>query len=103
MRTNKCSIQGGRGPVEGAAKTMCQVHSYRCPTCKTRWQQRRRLASCDEGAPNGSDPECPESLCMYAGDPQVPVRRQCATCVGLAAMLKEYEEDVAAQLDAKLG
>lgn len=56
---------------------MCELHLYWCPRCRTRWQKRKRLASCES---REQASKCPESLCMYVGNPKRPRRKECEKC-----------------------
>ncbi|KAI5919692.1 hypothetical protein F4810DRAFT_714208 [Camillea tinctor] len=57
---------------------MCELHPQRCATCRRVWTAHRRLASCESQDPDA--PRCPESLCMYVGNPRRPVRSECDSC-----------------------
>ncbi|KAF6826636.1 hypothetical protein CMUS01_09352 [Colletotrichum musicola] len=66
---------------------MCELHYYRCPMCGTRWQGHRKLASCKRNEPTS---RCPESLCMYVGNPKLPTLGECPACTQVREALEEY-------------
>jgi hypothetical protein len=77
---------------------MCEVYTFRCPTCSHRWQHHRKLASCEE---EDSRARCPENLCMYAGSPKKPTSQECDGCAGLREILLEYGEQGSAEQESK--
>ncbi|KAK1638985.1 hypothetical protein BDP81DRAFT_315522 [Colletotrichum phormii] len=68
---------------------MCELHLYWCPGCGMRWQKRKRLASC-EGSDQTS--KCPESLCMYVGNPKKPRRGECEKCNSMREAIEGFSE-----------
>lgn len=68
---------------------MCELHSYRCPVCSTRWEDSRKLTSCEK---SDAEARCPENLCMYVGNPKRPKKKECGACAQMRDILEEYEE-----------
>ncbi|WQF78364.1 hypothetical protein CDEST_03378 [Colletotrichum destructivum] len=66
---------------------MCELHFYRCPGCGTRWQKHKKLASCERSDPAS---KCPDSLCMYVGNPKKPRRGECAACTHVRDALEGF-------------
>ncbi|KAF3797876.1 hypothetical protein GCG54_00004506 [Colletotrichum gloeosporioides] len=69
---------------------MCELHLHRCPTCGARWVSHKKLASCESSDPTS---RCPESLCMYVGNPKRPGRGECGACTQVREALEAFDDD----------
>ncbi|CAJ2508784.1 Uu.00g138100.m01.CDS01 [Anthostomella pinea] len=71
---------------------MCELHPQKCAACKKVWTAHKKLASCESQDP---DARCPESLCMYVGNPRKPVKSECDACRDAREALEDEEEEEA--------
>ena len=82
--------KGKRKRKGSKEKTMCEVHIKKCGMCKTVWTSHKKLASCENADPEA---RCPDSLCMYVGNPRRPVRSECDQCRETREMIESLDED----------
>lgn len=69
---------------------MCELRHQKCTSCKTVWQAHKKLASCESQEP---DARCPESLCMYVGNPRKPIKSECVNCRNERELREALEEE----------
>jgi len=56
---------------------MCEIHFYKCKGCGLRWEEWRKLPSCDSSDRRA---KCDDSLCLYAGSAKKPEVEECDGC-----------------------
>ncbi|KAK2053367.1 hypothetical protein LY76DRAFT_478704, partial [Colletotrichum caudatum] len=66
---------------------MCELHHYSCAGCGTGWRTHKKLSSCESNDPASM---CPDSLCMYVGNPKKPRRAECEACAQIRETLEEW-------------
>ncbi|PSR85490.1 hypothetical protein BD289DRAFT_350630, partial [Coniella lustricola] len=69
---------------------MCEIHYFKCPPCSKRWQEYKKLASCESFEPEA---RCPENLVLYVGMEKKPEIRECDECRDLREILESFEEE----------
>ena len=70
---------------------MCELQIKKCGTCKVVWTGHKKLASCE--SPDDPAARCPDSLCMYVGNPRRPIRSECDHCRETRELIESLEEE----------
>jgi hypothetical protein len=77
---------------------MCELHPQKCVNCKRVWTAHKKLASCES---EDAEARCPESLCMYVGNPRKPVKSECEACRDEREAREEAAEEEEAEEEEK--